>query len=52
MKKALGKVIVAFLVCLLSFAVVSPRPAMAAEYVCFLEQEPECVKNLPESGDL
>ncbi|NES04884.1 MAG: hypothetical protein F6K22_19820 [Okeania sp. SIO2F4] len=52
MKQALGKVIVAFLVCLLSFAVVSPSPAMADEYYCFLEQEPECVTELPLSGDL
>ncbi|MGD1701070.1 hypothetical protein [Dapis sp. BLCC M229] len=52
MKKALGKVIVAFLVCLLSFAVVFPRHAIAAEEYCFLEQEPECVRQLPFSGDL
>ncbi len=52
MKKALGKVIVAFLVCLLSFAVVSPRPAMADEYYCDLAQQLECVQVLPLSGDL
>ncbi|NEP91210.1 MAG: hypothetical protein F6K18_32860 [Okeania sp. SIO2C2] len=51
MKKALGKVIVAFFFCLLSFAVVSPSPAMAAEY-CFLGQEPQCFRELPFSGDL
>ena len=52
MKKALGKVIVAFLVCLLSLAVVFPSHAMATEEYCFLEQEPECVRLLPFSGDL
>ncbi|GGA09634.1 hypothetical protein [Okeania sp. KiyG1] len=52
MKKALGKVIVAFFVCLLSFAVVSPSPAMAAEYYCILELEPDCLRQLPLSGDL
>ncbi|NET44681.1 hypothetical protein [Okeania sp. SIO2B3] len=52
MKKALGKVILAFLVCLLSFAVVSPSPAMADEYYCMLELEPDCLRQLPLSGDL
>ncbi|GGA09618.1 hypothetical protein [Okeania sp. KiyG1] len=52
MKKALGKVIVAFFVCLLSFAVVSPSPAMAATEFCYLQQEPDCVRRLPLSGDL
>ncbi len=52
MKQALGKVIVAFFVCLLSFAVVSPSHAMAATYYCYLAQQPQCVENLPESGDL
>ena len=52
MKKALGKVIVAFFVCLLSFAVVSPSHAMAATYYCDLAQQPQCVEKLPESGDL
>ncbi|MGD1809434.1 hypothetical protein ACP6PL_28925 [Dapis sp. BLCC M126] len=52
MKKALGKVIVAFLVCLLSFAVVSPRPAMADEYYCILDLEPDCLRQLPFSGDV
>ncbi|NEP43513.1 MAG: hypothetical protein F6K25_30380 [Okeania sp. SIO2G4] len=52
MKKALGKVIVAFFVCLLSFAVVSPSHAMAAQYYCYLGQQPQCVEDLPESGDL
>ncbi len=52
MTKALGKVIIAFLVCLLSFAVVSPRHAMADEYYCFLDQQPDCVRQLPLSGDL
>ncbi|NEO53849.1 MAG: hypothetical protein F6K54_12620 [Okeania sp. SIO3B5] len=52
MKKALGKVIVAFLVCLLSFAVVSPSPAMADEYYCILELEPDCLRQLPFSGDV
>ena len=51
MKKALGKVIVAFFVCLLSFAVFSPSNAMAAGY-CYLEQEPDCVRELPFAGDL
>ncbi|NEQ75426.1 MAG: hypothetical protein F6K23_21665 [Okeania sp. SIO2C9] len=52
MKKALGKVIVAFLICLLSFAVVSPRPAMADQYYCMLGQEPDCLRQLPLSGDV
>ncbi|NEQ75425.1 MAG: hypothetical protein F6K23_21660 [Okeania sp. SIO2C9] len=53
MKKALGKVILAFFVCLLSFAVVSSRPAMAASrYDCDLAQQPQCVEDLQESGDL
>ncbi|GGA09645.1 hypothetical protein CYANOKiyG1_22540 [Okeania sp. KiyG1] len=52
MKKALGKVIVAFFVCLLSFAVISPSHAMAATYYCDLGQQPQCVEFLPESGDL
>ncbi|NEP91209.1 MAG: hypothetical protein F6K18_32855 [Okeania sp. SIO2C2] len=52
MKKALGKVIVAFFVCLLSFAVVSPSHAMAAPYYCYLEENQECVETLSYSGDL